>query len=133
MTSFRRTWPSASNAHAYRLYVFNDHPTHPTSTLVTVFCASFAAISEALYYDTTFRANRKNFQNFFSPTPSPPHPARNSEAPRHHASNSSSLAVPGEALDYDTKYKNRSKPKAFCLHVLLRFASQESIQRSLQL
>jgi len=133
MTSFRRTWPSASNAHAYRLYVFNDHPAHPTSTLVTVFCASFAAISEALYYDTTFRANRKNFSKFFLSNPLATAPRSQLEAPRHHASNSSSLAVPGEALDYDTKYKNRSKPKAFRLHVLLRFASQESIQRSLQL
>ncbi|MDM0042854.1 hypothetical protein QTH91_00005, partial [Variovorax dokdonensis] len=51
---FRRTWQFASNAHAYRLYIFND-PTQNSS-----FRARLAAISEALDYRTDF----KDLSNF---------------------------------------------------------------------
>jgi hypothetical protein len=47
---FRRTWQSPSNAHAYRLYVFNEPGW--TSALRLCFLPDIAAISEALYSDS---------------------------------------------------------------------------------
>lgn len=60
---FRRTWLSASNAHAYRLYIVNERSL-PFSGFDKP-----AVISEALNYDTTyfaFCAFEKKFQLFFN-------------------------------------------------------------------
>jgi len=52
-------WQSPSNAHAYRLYIFNDHQ-HRAYRFVVF----FAAISEAFDYYTVFE-ELSNFLNFF--------------------------------------------------------------------
>jgi len=49
---FRRTWQSPSNAHAYRLYVFNE-PAR-SSSFAPSFLANLAAISEAFDYDSFY-------------------------------------------------------------------------------
>jgi hypothetical protein len=50
---FRRTWQSPSNAHAYRLYVFNE-PRSNFGFAPSVYCL-LAAISEALYSDIFYK------------------------------------------------------------------------------
>jgi hypothetical protein len=61
---FRRTWQSPSNAHAYRLYIFNE-PARPGSFSPPSLAAS-AAISEALDYDRFERdlTNSEVFTHF---------------------------------------------------------------------
>jgi hypothetical protein len=56
---FRRTWQSPSNAHAYRLYIFNE-PGAEFSVSLPSF-AVFAAISEALYSNSFL----KDLSTFF--------------------------------------------------------------------
>jgi hypothetical protein len=51
---FRRTWQSPSNAHAYRLYIFNE-PAR-SSGFAPSLLANPAAISEAFDYDRFFEA-----------------------------------------------------------------------------
>jgi hypothetical protein len=65
-----KSLPCASNAHAYRLYVFKDPSQEADQNRARrraffSFLAAFAAISEALNYDT-FLKDRSTF--FFLPT-----------------------------------------------------------------
>ena len=61
---FRRTWQSPSNAHAYRLYIFNE-PASKASVAPPSLAVS-AAISEALDYDRFERdlTNSEAFTHF---------------------------------------------------------------------
>jgi hypothetical protein len=61
---FRRTWQLPSNAHAYRLYVFNElfDFKQPAKQVIHRLFAKPAVISEALYSTTLFALFLKNFR-----------------------------------------------------------------------
>jgi hypothetical protein len=63
---FRRTWQLPSNAHAYRLYVFNELLTSNNLQIKQLFrlFAKPAVISEALYSTTLFALFLESLKDF---------------------------------------------------------------------